>query len=134
MLNEIYSASDTFRAGDDTGISIARLFKQKPKTVIKYVLSNDIFISTKALLQLVELFEDSHLRTIFQLVSARERCFSFELVSARERCFSFEMVYSSHDKIKSHYVILANNRREVSMFHGKTLREILSHNPQYLYH
>ncbi len=39
---------------------------------------------------------------------------------------------SSHDKIKSHYVILANNRREVSMFHGKTLREILSHNPQYL--
>ena len=86
------------------------------------MLSNDIFISTKALLQLVELFEDSHLRTIFQLVSARERC------------FSFEMVYSSHDKIKSHYVILANNRREVSMFHGKTLREILSHNPQYLYH
>lgn len=115
-----YSASDTFRAGDDTGISIARLFKQKPKTVIKYVLSNDIFISTKALLQLVELFEDSHLRTICQLVSARERC------------FSFEMVYSSHDKIKSHYVILANNRCEVSIFHGKTLREILSHNPQYL--
>ncbi len=121
-----YSACDTFRAGPDTGRSLASLFKQKPRTVIKYVLLNDIFITKDALLQLEKLFKHSHKRTFCQLVSARERC------------FNLHMIHSSKDKVYGNNIVLTNKMMltnewyEESIFHGKTLRDILTHNPEYL--
>ena len=121
-----YSACDTFRAGPDTGRSLASLFKQKPRTVIKYVLSHDIFITKDALLQLEKLFKQSHKRTFCQLVSARERCFDLHMInSSKDRIYGNNIVLTNK-------IMVTNEWDEESIFHGKTLRDILTHNPEYL--
>jgi hypothetical protein len=125
MFISIY---DTFRTGPHTGLSLKQVFEMQPRTIIKYVSLNHIFISSEALQQLGELFQERY-KTNFA-----------NLIIARDSKLSFSRITSINDKVfgRGAYEGIAWYSKYVapiictSLYCDKTFYELFLSTPQYV--
>lgn len=125
MFISIY---DTFRTGPHTGLSLKQVFERQPKTIIKYVSLNHIFISSEALQQLGEIYHERY-KTNFT-----------NLIITRDSKLRFSRITSFNDRVlgRGAYEGVAWYSKYVapiictSLYCDKTFYELFLNNPQYI--
>ena len=79
MFISIY---DTFRTGPHTGLSLKQVFERQPRTVIKYVLLNHIFLSSDALQQLGGIYQERYKINLTNLTITRDSKLRFSRITS----------------------------------------------------